>query len=316
MLLQSGRNWRGVVYPMRLANYRSCGFENGHDWTSESERVSMFSAMVSKLTKGRAEARADQREAFTLIELLVVIAIIAILAAMLLPALNRGKAQALSTACKNHLHEMGLALNMYVEDAKAYPYSIGGRFSPPSPLTVQSWPDALAPYYKIAWTNQSYHCPAYRGIVYGKGYFDIYGSYSYNGIGVGSVPVDGQVLGLGAAFDAPGYPPIRDSEVIVPSQMFAMMDCRGGPYPNPSVPDGFYGSIDTTCYPARIQPKYEYAFQKPAQHGDRFNVVFCDAHVKAIKIEDLFSAKKSAQNWNRDNQPHPESWTFVPPGGF
>src|SRR5579859_1731303 len=87
-------------------------------------------AMKRKLAGSRAEARSrghvlPGEAAFTLIELLVVIAMFAILAAMLLPALSRAKAQAQSTACKNHLHQMGLALNMYVDDAKAYPYLRG-----------------------------------------------------------------------------------------------------------------------------------------------------------------------------------------------
>src|SRR5690242_11204058 len=61
--------------------------------------------------------------AFALIELLVVIAVVAILAALLLPALARGKSQAHSAACKNHLRQMGLALQMYVNDNRKYPYS-------------------------------------------------------------------------------------------------------------------------------------------------------------------------------------------------
>ena len=61
------------------------------------------------------------RGAFTLIELLAVIAIIAILAALLLPALSRARSKGLQAACRNNLHQIGIATVMYVGDYKQYP---------------------------------------------------------------------------------------------------------------------------------------------------------------------------------------------------
>jgi len=105
------------------------------------------------------------RDAFTLIELLLVIAILAILAAILLPALSRARESARRASCQNNLKQFGLVFKMYAGENR------GGQFAPCAPfanmfangMLVFSAPDAPAIYPDYLSDIEAGHCPSDSG---------------------------------------------------------------------------------------------------------------------------------------------------------
>ena len=149
------------------------------------------------------------RLAFTLIELLVVIAIIAILAAMLLPALAKAKSKAQQANCLSNLKQSGIALNLYIDDNNGYfPYvSVDARLIDPADASGSKliWTKFLGPYMPqrggklTSQESRVFVCPAttYKNLINGVvPVNDISRSYAASGTLLGRTGTGGLTAAL------------------------------------------------------------------------------------------------------------------------
>ncbi|HWQ90223.1 MAG TPA: DUF1559 domain-containing protein [Clostridia bacterium] len=260
--------------------------------------------------------------AFTLVELLVVIAVIAILAALLLPALTQSKAKAQRAVCQSNLRQMGVALNLYADEANQYPTSFrrlpAGRGSPnPLGSSISLWNAAILPH--LGSNREVFNCPSFpllfrwsqdpssAGFHYPtniEGNRPFCYAMNANGVSVAN-------LGLVRASPPDGDTLMRKpADIVAPANMLAIGDDTSGTTNQPAL-----NCVKLSRWGVFLD-SYVQTWAGPSRpamvgsvHSKGGNMAFLDGHVEwASWFKWVEFSDTAARHWNFDNQPHPDAW--------
>lgn len=214
---------------------------------------------------------------FTLIELLIVIAIIAILAGMLMPALNQARQMAFATACRSNLKQYALGLASYTSESNEYlcygynSSSSASTFNHALYPYIFNRPLKLDGYSNTKPVNvKLYQCPAAK---YKHVYYTLMSSYGYNYSGVISTSPTQRILGYKSSTE--NNPPTKTGQIKQPSAVFFFGDGRL------NITSNLWG--DNPAYPNNA-PGSDPSEFVPWRHQKQVNILYGDGHAASRRV--------------------------------